>query len=66
MRSKLLQMMRAENDPWEIAEVYSGRQHFLDDATLDFLLDDLERRLEVLLALPDWDPTFAAAKFPAE
>ncbi len=47
-------MMRTDADPWEIAEVYNGRQHLLDHATLDFLLDDLEKRLEVVLALPDW------------
>lgn len=52
MRSKLLEMMQDEDDPWEVAQVYSGREHHLDARTLDLLLDDLDARLEEVLATP--------------
>jgi len=54
LRAKLLEMMRRDEDPWITAEVYRDRSYLLDEATLDFLLDDLERRLVSLLELPDW------------
>ena len=57
MSSKLLSMMQDEGTPWEIALIYSGREHRLDASTLDFLLDDLDRRLEEVLSVPDWGNT---------
>src|SRR5581483_1435503 len=54
VRAKLLDMMRRAEDPWHIAELYSGRQHFLDVPTLDFLLNDMATRLRSALATPDW------------
>jgi hypothetical protein len=54
LRAKLLAMMRDADNPWKIADVYQGRQHRLDVATVDFLLDDLLIRLVEVLSLPDW------------
>jgi hypothetical protein len=42
------------SDMWTIAMVYDERTHFMDEQTLDFLLDDLEKCLEELLEEPDW------------
>lgn len=47
---KLLQMMRDGGPSWEIATVYTGREHLLDCATLRFLLDDLGMCLKTFLA----------------
>lgn len=53
MTAALLHMMQRTDDPWEVAAVYHGREHFLDPATLDFLLDELVRQLDETVAAQD-------------
>ena len=54
MQSKIGSMIDASDDPWATAAIYRDFEHFLDSTTLSLLLDDLEKRLEMALALQEW------------
>jgi len=51
-RAQLLSMMRAAEDPWDIAFVFQGDEDSLDEEMLDVLLSDFEHRLSSELSAP--------------
>ena len=51
-RSQLLSMMRAAEDPWDIAFVFRDDEDSLDEDMLDVLLSDFQKRLTSDLSAP--------------
>lgn len=51
-RARLLEILQQEEDPWQVALAYQDDEDAMDVATLDFLLDSLERLLDRALASP--------------
>ncbi|MFO0906910.1 MAG: hypothetical protein U0794_00870 [Isosphaeraceae bacterium] len=49
-RSRLLSMMKAVQDPWQIALVFQDDEDSLDESMLDVLLSDFEKRLDAVLS----------------
>ncbi len=53
-RRRLIELMDKSDNLWAVAALYDGRWHQIDVATLDVLLVDLTKQLEILLSGPDW------------
>ena len=50
-REKLRSIFQHSDRPWQIAEIYRGREHWVDRDTIDLLLDRLAVELDEVLVL---------------
>lgn len=68
-RRRITELMIQNSNPWEVAELYDGRSHYMDAASLDVLLAELQRQLGGLLSGPDWgdsEPLYRELHFLAQ